>query len=641
MIGTDINKILLNVLADGDINLSNTEKLLDIVIDEIYIKNQYDLVSITTQELAKKIIDIIRSQPNIVRENFRILHLLFGLSILLRVAPVVTIKDQYHYLLAKFLNLDEFSKQYRLVARSTSFKNFATGTANYFFDDEFYHKMELKEQERSIYMYFYASTAYSGSSKEHMENMYPELYKVFLKAIDLKQSDLVFYLYTPLLYSYNSLATTQKEFKFFNDKVESKLSEYIKTVMIPFHNIKPNDKVHNKKKNSKIKVAFIQERIFNYSINKVFKSLLKVLKENNSDKYEFVILDINFAELGSEPEEVKKIKEFGFRYVDLHKKFVGQQIPFYSTVSKAIAIRKYIMDEGFDIIIGGNGRPEFNFLYTTRSASKHIFWSHGNFEYDMDEIDLKVSHSYEDDNFTQINIPKNRDELYNPYVNSEKINKERLKYPKDTFILGSIGRLIKLDSDEYLETVAKIMKQNPNTIYLACGKGDRENIKKKLKHLGVEDRWYFTGQINSHLYGHVIDLYLSPFPNGGGEALEEYKYKGKPYVRMYDNTKNLKFDKSLKKLVEDISLSNSEFHKSILYTKEILNKLLNNGYLNKNNKLSQNYISFSFAKTSADYINITNEMINYKNIRDKVVEELMYYANNRVYDFDSFYRLLK
>ena len=629
MIDADINKILVNVLTDGDISLSNTEKLLDMVIDEIYIKNQYDLVSISTQELAKKIIDIIRSQPNIVRENFRILHLLFSLSILLRVAPVDTIRDQYCYLLAKFLNLDEFSKQYRLVARSTSFKNFAIRTAKYFFDDEFYHKMELKDQERSICMYFYASTAYSGSSKDHMENMYPELYKVFLKAIELKQCDLVFYLYTPLLYSYNSLATTQKEFKYFNDKVESKLSEYIKTVMIPFYNLKPNNKI-NKKDNNKIKIAFIQERIFKYSINEVFKSLLKELKNNSSSQYEFKILDINFAELPSSSKEVEKIKEFGFKYVDLHKNFVGEKIPFYSTVSKAIAMREYIIDEAFDIVIGGNGRPEFNFLFTTRTAPTQIFWSHGNAAYDVDGIDKRISHFPQTSKFRFdiFNIPIDK-KKYNPTVDMSVVKQIRESYPNDVTILGAIGRLIKLDSQEYLETVAKIMTQNPKTIFLACGAGDTAEIIKKIDKLGIKDKFYFTGQINSHLYGHVIDLFLSPFPSGGGEALDEYRYKGKPYVVILDNNINIKGEQEIDKLINDIKNNNLIEFDSSLYNKEDFNSLKRNNFINNINKQAQSFMTIPFAKNKESYIDIANEFIKNKKLRENAGVEFLYYTKNK------------
>jgi hypothetical protein len=37
-----------------------------------------------------------------------------------------------------------------------------------------------------------------------------------------------------------------------------------------------------------------------------------------------------------------------------------------------------------------------NFLFTCRVAPKQIYWSHGDFQYDIEGIDKKVSHFYRD-----------------------------------------------------------------------------------------------------------------------------------------------------------------------------------------------------------------------------------------------------
>ncbi|MEA3314536.1 MAG: hypothetical protein U9Q30_01605, partial [Campylobacterota bacterium] len=569
MIDARISKILINVLENGDINLPDTKKLLNLIINEIYIKNQYNLLSISTQKIAKKIIGSIKNQMNLVQENFRILHLLFGLSILLKSLDIETIKNQYYYLLSKFSNLVEFMEQYELISESITFKDFAIGMPKYLFNDEFYLKKNLKEQEIYIYIYYYFSTRYYKElSQDHKIYMYPELYKVFLKAIELKQSDLVFYLYTPLLFSYNGISTTQDEFGIFNNEVESKLSNYIKDFMIPFYNLKPNNKV---KKKRKIKVAFIQERIINYSINEVFTSLLKFLEENKNDKYEFVILDLNYAELGSDIKVVQKVKEFGFKYVDLHKKFVGEnadgkQSPFYSIVSKVIDIRKYIIDENFDIIIGGNGRPEYNFLFTTRTAPKQFFWSHGNFEYDLKGIDKKISHfNPEKDkfNFKIFNIPTKASKI-SKYIKDNNIKKAReiKKQFINKIILGTIGRLIKINNIAFLTIIAKVLKENNNVIYLACGSGDKKEIENKIKILNIDPKQFiFIGHISNSLYSNVIDIFLDTFPLSQGISRGEFM--------QYSNnglaTKS--YINSLYKFNKHKSLDNHIFNSNLLKSK--------------------------------------------------------------------------
>ena len=80
---------------------------------------------------------------------------------------------------------------------------------------------------------------------------------------------------------------------------------------------------------------------------------------------------------------------------------------------------------------------------------------------------------------------------------SDFFQKEAIKIRKKWTgkrILGSIGRLIKIDSDMYLEAHSKILNNNPNTIYLACGKGDMQNIREKLIRYNIdEERFIFTG----------------------------------------------------------------------------------------------------------------------------------------------------
>jgi glycosyltransferase involved in cell wall biosynthesis len=75
---------------------------------------------------------------------------------------------------------------------------------------------------------------------------------------------------------------------------------------------------------------------------------------------------------------------------------------------------------------------------------------------------------------------------------------------------------------EYLSAVAEIMKNNPETVYLACGTGSEEEIKEKVEKLGIADRFYFEGFVDPHVYGYVIDIYLNTFPEPGGLSVLEF-----------------------------------------------------------------------------------------------------------------------
>lgn len=480
----------------------------------------------------------------------------------------------------------------KYIYKAEDFKLYVKIYAKILFKDNFFD-LDIVEQKKKIYKFFYA-TNYSFGAFEDFKEMYFILHPLYLEAIRLGQDELVMYLYFPLQFSFNGVAQTQEERKYFNDEVERPLESYVKNTLIDKYKLKPNKRKINPNK-KKIKVAFLQERIINYSIEKVFYSLIQALANNPSQEYEFVIYDLNFMELlGSDRDEVAKLKALGIKYIDLHHTFYDSAYVFYPLMEKMLKVREQLIQDDVDVLIGMHSRAEYNFLFTTRTAPKQIYWSHGNDEYDLDELDLKISHSNTTDKrFKHFSIPIDLNK-YNPDVDMQKVAEIRALYPKDTFILGTIGRLIKLDSEEYLQTVAKIMQENPNTIYLACGGGENIEVKRKVDALGLSDRFYFTGHIDAHIYNHVIDLWLTPFPYGGGEALEEYRNKGKPYVVIYDYKG------------EDLDLA------------------------------------LSFAKDKNNYISIAKKFIHDKNLVKKVTKSYLDHTSKQLnkHTIDNFRKLL-
>lgn len=263
----------------------------------------------------------------------------------------------------------------------------------------------------------------------------------------------------------------------------------------------------------------------------IYQVLYRLLKSLVNTEVEIIVFDLNFKELGgSFPEKQNELKLLGCKVIDCNKEFAQNDSVFYSTVQKSLKLREYIIAEDIDVLIGMNARPEYNFLFTTRTAPLQIYWSHGNHAYNIEEIDKKITHCiFEKElDFEQITIPL--DKKNNSSFDNIKIKEIRECFPLNTFILGSIGRLVKIDNYDYLETIAKIMHNNPNTIFIACGSGDQKGIQEKIEELGIKDRFYFVGYVDPHLYGSVIDLYLDSFPFRGGESFQEYIAKQKPFV---------------------------------------------------------------------------------------------------------------
>ena len=153
--------------------------------------------------------------------------------------------------------------------------------------------------------------------------------------------------------------------------------------------------------------------------------------------------------------------------------------------------------------------------------------------------------------------------------------------------------MIKLDNENYIKTIATILLDNPQTIYLACGSGGQNNIKKLLKKYDIENRFYFTGQIDAHIYGNVIDIFLDTFPHGHGESKSEFQGKGKPALHLSPEYHRFYTQQQWR-------LDLFEKHKSILFYKDI------------------NLIEFVIPYTMPDYIKIATRLIQDKDIRERV-----------------------
>ena len=472
--------------------------------------------------------------------DFKLLNLIYALKVLNNPKDYIETQDNYLSILSNFLSLQDVYDNVQLIKliwKEKDFENYITRLSKFALSDSIFTDNFLIQQKK-IYTIFYLSIILyeRGASYKILHLL---LYKLFKKAIKRDQEELVFYLYTPLLFSWNGVSQTQEDLHIFNTKVERKLEKFIKKSIIPKYKIIPS-KIQLKKK--KIKVAFLHDRIINHSIFRAFYSLMKLLKENPNNKYEFIIYNLDFPEFGgSFPKSVKKLGKLDFKYINLHEHFGYEKSPLYSIVQKSLKIRKKIIDDDIDVLISTCARPEDNFLFTSRTAPKQFFWSHGNFEYDINGINKKITHcnvqnhKYDFKNFQVLFDLKK----YTPKIDKKEIKKIRSTYPKDVFILGSIGRLVKIDNDKYLKTVATIMKQNPHTIYLACGSGDKTPIMKKVKKFDIQDRFYFTGHIDPHSYGYIIDLYLNTFPFASGEATTEFAIKGHGVLNNKHNNQNI------------------------------------------------------------------------------------------------------
>jgi len=321
-----------------------------------------------------------------------------------------------------------------------------------------------------------------------------------------------------------NLAQTKEAWRGFNEAFNLPQSNYLKSL-----HVKALERFTNPKK----KIVFVKDRIVENSPFKVEYSLLSALMSDEAftQNYEPYVLSMGYIDKAPDQEvAVKKLEALGVKVVSPAQS-VHDGEPYYDHLTKAMLIREWFLEHHIDIMVGCvNGYDIMNFLFVMRCASLQIYWSHGDFEYDVEGIDKRISHFLRQNPFAYERFDVAiLEEFHKPEEEKHKAMalEIRKRWSDEVVILGSIGRLVKLDNDDYMQTLSEILRSNPHTIYLACGTGNEESLKQKIvKYKIPQDRFFFEGFVNPHIYGYVIDVYLNTFPEPSGESVNEFMSKG-------------------------------------------------------------------------------------------------------------------
>lgn len=388
-----------------------------------------------------------------------------------------------------------------------------------------------------LHCFWNVSSFFNHRSWLSLYPLWRELFYHYLQSKSPEAMDHAVYMQFFIYHMCGNSFSSQEQWRNFNEEIDRVASKFYSSFALS--QSLPQAQSSNE---GKITIALLRDRIVENSPYKVEYSFLKQLLANKefSEKYTLKIYLMSLLEKSENSQNaLQSYQDLGIEICDVAP--YCNQMGFYNShLQKAMLLREMMIQDNVQILLSpNNGYGISDFLIASRVAKRQIFWSHGNFVYDVPELDGKITHicgneiRVQREGYEFVGIPVVMDNaFYNPPISSELIAKARENFPKDKVILGTIGRLTKIDSLAYLNMVVRIMREFPKTIYLACGSGNTEEIKQKLQSiLGDEyeefmQRFYFCGYVNNVIFGHIIDFWLDSFPMEQGESRIEYVAKG-------------------------------------------------------------------------------------------------------------------
>lgn len=434
----------------------------------------------------------------------------------------------------------EFIREYfpKMQISMQTFLNAMSGVL----DREYYCSLSLM-QRRSIlnwqlHCFWNVSSFFNHRSWLTLYPLWRELFYWHLQNGSVENMDHAVYMQFFIYHMCGNSFSSQEQWREFSKEID----EFASTYYASFASTQSLPQARGESE-GKITIALLRDRIVENSPYKVEYSFLKQLLSNQefSKKYTIKIYLMSLLEKSENSQSaIESYQRLGIEICDVAP-YCNQRGFYNSHLQKAMLLYEMMIQDNVQILFSpNNGYGISDFLIASRVAKKQIFWSHGNFVYDVPNLDGRITHicgnevELKREGYEFVGIPVVMDNaFYNPPISSELIAQARAKFPQDKLILGTIGRLTKIDSLPYLSMLVRIMKEFPNTIYLACGSGNTEEIKQKLKEiLGSEheefmQRFYFCGYVNNVIFGHIIDFWPDSFPMEQGESRIEYVAKGK------------------------------------------------------------------------------------------------------------------
>jgi hypothetical protein len=207
----------------------------------------------------------------------------------------------------------------------------------------------------------------------------------------------------------------------------------------------------------------------------------------------------------------------------------------YHYLASLAALRKEVRRREIDALVWVTQVVHMPFAFGMRVAPVQVWWAMKYHAVELPEIDGYLTGGSAAAGFKVIEgrewrvAPVAAEDWFDPAL-GEEAAQIRSQYARFRVLYGTFGRAEKLSSEAYLDAVGAILTANPDAAFLWTGSAHEQSIQRRLDSLGVADRCFFIGWVNTKLYAQVIDVFLDSFPFPCGFTLYESMAAGKPVL---------------------------------------------------------------------------------------------------------------
>lgn len=204
--------------------------------------------------------------------------------------------------------------------------------------------------------------------------------------------------------------------------------------------------------------------------------------------------------------------------------------------SRLLRLRRQLVSDGVSAIVWMSVAQMLPMAYSIGMAPVQALWAMKYHPAGLPGVDLHLATGMAGEKSRTIDgqkwhtVPPAFADLYagNRQPEAHRIRRELAK--NYDVVLGSIGRPEKLDSEPFLDALARILERNPRAVFLWFGSTRPRGVRDEMERRGIAGRCLFQGWTDSRLYAQVLDIHLDTFPFPLGLTMFQTVAAGVPGV---------------------------------------------------------------------------------------------------------------